>query len=145
MSPSVHQADPQSVTSIWNMTDTSSRAWTRPLQSQTLLVPTIGTFNSTGEGFLPGQAVAVGGTCSSDATATVLLSRNRSCCYCLVSHLLLKSCVMMPGSAKVEMSPRSWSFLAIFLNILLVIFPVMTAKKRKQESKSQDGLGWKGP
>lgn len=87
------------------------------------LIPTIGTFNSTGEGFLSGQAAAVGGTCSSGATATVLFSRDRSCCYCLVSHLLLKSCLMMPGSAKVEMSPRSWSFLAIFLNIRLVIFP----------------------
>jgi len=70
------------------------------------------------------------------AAATVLLGRDSSCCYCLVSHLLLKRCFMTPGFAKVEMSPRSWSFLAIFLNIRLVIFPVTTAMKGKQESGS---------
>lgn len=119
----MHQADPQMCDIHLKHDRHPSRARTRPLQSQTLLVPTIDTFNSTGEGFLPRQAAAGGGTCSSSATATLLLSRDRSCCYCLVSHLLLKRSWMMPGSAKVEMSPRSWSFLAIFLNIRLVIFP----------------------
>lgn len=64
---------------------------------------------------------ALGGTTA--AATTVLLGRGRPCCYCLVSHLLLKRCLMTPGFAKVEMSPSSWSFWAIFLRILLVIFP----------------------
>lgn len=43
---------------------------------------------------------------------------------------------MMPGLAKVEMSPTSLSFWAIFLNIRRVIFPVRTATKGEQGSGS---------
>lgn len=43
--------------------------------------------------------------------------------YSIVSHLLSKRWFITAGSATVEVSPSSWSFLAIFLNTLRIILP----------------------
>lgn len=43
--------------------------------------------------------------------------------YLLPSGRLLNSCSTMLSSAKVEMSPTSWSLMAIFLKTRLIIFP----------------------
>lgn len=46
---------------------------------------------------------------------------------------VVEKLVYMLGFTKVEMSPRSLSFWAIFLSIRLVIFPVRTTMKGKQD------------
>lgn len=76
---------------------------------------------STGPWYSWIRARRVGKTLESQARG--ILGKGQGLVHWVVRQRWLKSWVMTDGSATVDVSPRSWSFLAIFRSTRLMIFP----------------------